>query len=182
MTIKETAAIMEILTIAYPNWKVDGAKALKLWANMFADDDPEQVALAVKAYIATDTSGFAPSIGQIKTQIVKMESASMPTDQDAWTHIRAAISNSGYHSGEEFAKLTPIEQRIVGSPRQLYDWALMDVDTLDSVVASNVQRAYRRIQEREQYKLALPAKLVKQLEAFEGREQIEQISREEDRS
>ena len=65
------------------------------------------------------------------------------TDEKAWRLIYAAICNSAHNSGGEFAKLPPELQRIVGSPNQLRDWALMDSDTVNSVVASNVQRAYR---------------------------------------
>ena len=33
---------------------------------MFKDDDGNQVLAAVKAFVATDTKGFPPSVGQIK--------------------------------------------------------------------------------------------------------------------
>lgn len=159
MTVQETGRVIDYIKIAFPMaWKdVDHKKTVAVWADMFADEDVRSVMAAVKAYTATDASGFAPSIGAIKSELVKAKLAGAPTAQDAWNHIRKAISNSGYHAAEEFEQLTAAEQRIVGSPRQLYDWGQMDVETLDSVVASNVQRAYRAIWEAERDRLALPS-------------------------
>lgn len=54
MTLQETAQIMDILTIAYPQFyngknAPDPQKALILWSSMFADDDAAVVAAAIKA-------------------------------------------------------------------------------------------------------------------------------------
>ena len=87
----------------------------------------------------------------------------MPDANEVWQHIRYAISNSGYHAVEEYARLSPIEQRLVGSPRQLYDWGQMDVERLDSVVASNVQRNYRELISQEAYQLSLPSNVSNRL-------------------
>lgn len=168
MTRSEAKAILAVLATEYPEAykSVDVNAKTALWATMFADDDPQDVAMAVKAYIATDTSGYAPKIGQVKAQMVKAKTAGAPSAVEVWNHIRKAISNSGYHAAEEFEKLSPVEQKIAGSAKQLYDWAMMDVDTLDSVVASNVQRAYRGLQEHESYMLALPQAVSQRLQAL----------------
>lgn len=171
MTVKETAALLDIMAAAYPNQftKADREQQLRLWSAMFVDDPALLVADAVKVYIATDASGFAPSVGQVKDQIAKAAMEGMPTAIDAWNHIRAAISNSGYHAQEMFDGLTPEEQRIVGSPRQLYEWGQMDVTVLDSVVASNVQRSYGAIIDDRKYQLTLPADVKGRMEALAGK-------------
>ena len=158
MNASEARGVLAILATEYPEAykNVDVNAKVGLWAVMFADDSAEDVVMGVRAYMATDVKGFAPKVGQIKAEIVKVKTSGAPAASDVWNHIRKAISNSGYHSVEEFEALSPVEQRIVGSPRQLYDWGQMDVDTLDSVVASNVQRAYRTMLEDEKYRMALP--------------------------
>ena len=51
---------------AFPNYKPpDKTVAVNTWFLMLSDYPYQQVQMALKAYIATDTSGFAPSIGQI---------------------------------------------------------------------------------------------------------------------
>lgn len=158
MTVSDMAKVMEYLKTAYPMaWRdVNEKRTLAVWADQFAGDEPEIVQMAVKAFVAMDASGYPPSIGQIKHMAYELRNNTTETAQEAWTHIRAAISNSGYYSGEEFEKLSPVEQRLAGSPRQLYDWSQMSVETLDSVVASNVMRSFKAVQEKEQYRAMLP--------------------------
>lgn len=169
MTVKEMAAVMDYLKTSYPfTWEkgvTDERKTISVWADQFADDDPKLVQAAVKSIVATSTSDYAPNIGQVKAEMYKLTSGGVDV-QEMWTHIRAAISNSGYHAGEEFSKLSPIERKVVGNPRQLYDWGMMDVDTLDSVVASNVQRALRDRVEVERYQSALPASVKARLDGL----------------
>ena len=64
------------------------------------------------------------------------------TPQEAWNLVAKAIRNSAYESREEFDKLPTDLQRLVGSPNQLRDWALMDSDTVHSVISSNFQRSF----------------------------------------
>jgi predicted small lipoprotein YifL len=79
------------------------------------------------------------------------------TEQEAWALVSKAIRNSAYNSAEEFAKLPPVVQRLVGSPSQLREWGQMDSDTVNSVVASNFQRSYRARAKNERDYLALPS-------------------------
>lgn len=48
-------------------------------------------------------------------------------------------------------------QRLVGSASQLREWAMMDADTVSSVVASNFQRSYKVRAKNEREILALPS-------------------------
>lgn len=144
---------MDILKANYQNWNAD-KNTLVLWAQMFSDDPVQEVAAAVKAFIAQDTKGFAPVIGQIKQLMLKVKSDDMG-EGEAWMLIRKAISNGIYGSCEEFEQLPEILQRVVGSPDQLEQWAML-TDGLDTVVQSNVKRAYRQELEREQFNRALP--------------------------
>lgn len=140
-----------ILTLAYPSAyeKYDEEKLNKiaeLWQLMFADDRSEEVAAAVKSFIATDVKGFPPSIGQIKEQLSNLRTGENGelTEQEAWALVNKAIRNSGWgRYRKEFSELPPVIQRCIGDPRMLEAWGQMDTETVNSVVASNFMRGYR---------------------------------------
>jgi len=169
MERKETAMIMQVLETAYPQFygkqDTDTRKsALRLWHDMFAEDSGVEVGAAVKAFIATDTKGFPPSIGQIKTRLVQLKAPDMLDEAQAWSIVSKAIQNSAYHAREEFEKLPAVIRSVVRSPSMLKDWALSDGDTLQTVIASNFQRAYRtRAAQAKEY-LALPSNIQQVLE------------------
>ena len=76
---------------------------------------------------------------------------------EAWALVAKAVCNSNYNSAEEFEKLPPVVQRLVGAPSQLREWAAMDSETFNSVVASNFQRSYKVRAKNERDFLALPS-------------------------
>ena len=154
MTIEETGVVMRILKANYPNWNAN-KDTLLLWSQMFSEDPVNVVGAAVKAFIAQDEKGFAPVIGQIKSLILKANNNDMG-EGEAWSLVRNAISNGLYGSITEYQKLPPILQRVVGSPDQLEQWAMI-TDGLDTVVQSNVKRAYRQELEKEQFNRSLPS-------------------------
>lgn len=161
MTLNETGIIMDILTTAYPRFYAgpdapDMEKTLSLWAEMFQNDDVALVAAAVKAVIESDEKGFPPHIGAVKAKIRLLTHSDEMTEAEAWGLVVDALKNSTYSSSEEFKKLPPVIQRIVGRPSQLREWARMDADTVHSVVASNFQRSYRVISQREREISKLP--------------------------
>ena len=78
------------------------------------------------------------------------------TPQEAWQLVNAATQRGIYHAKDEFDKLPPVVQRIVGSPNQLKEWAMMDAETVQSVIASNFQRSYTVRAEKEREYMALP--------------------------
>ena len=161
MTLEETGVIMDILTTAYPRFysgpdASDMMKTLTLWAEMFARDDVALVAAAVKALIESDEKGFPPHIGAVKSKLRLLTSAGEMTEAEAWGIVAKALRNSAYGSKEEFEKFPPVIKRIVGSPAHLREWGAMDSETVHSVVASNFQRSYKAIAQRERELAGLP--------------------------
>ena len=161
MIYDETLAIMSVLKAAYPAYYKDMKRSeadavVALWTEMFADEPAAVVAIAVKAHIANDVKGFPPHIGAIKDAIVKIKQPETMTEIEAWGHVLRALSNSAYNSKEEFDRLPPVIPRLGGTPRQLQDWALMDSDTVNSVIASNFQRSYKARAQHEREFIALP--------------------------
>lgn len=170
MNKTEAITILSVLKTAYPAayrdlTRRDAEAMAELWAAMFREEPVELVALGVKAFIAGDQKGFPPHIGAIKAQVAKLTRPAPLTEAQAWALISRAISRGIYHAGDAFQGLPEPLRQLVGSPRQLRDWALMEPATVQSVVASNVQRAYRAHLAREEERVALPGDVAQALSA-----------------
>ncbi len=162
MTEADTLDLLSVLKAAYPNFyskmtRRDADSIVSLWTEMFKDEPVELVAVAVKRHIATDTKGFPPHIGAIKDAIVKIKQPEEMTEIEAWNLVRGAMRTYSWDAKEQFDKLPPVLQRLVGSPNQLMEWARMEADVVASVVASNFQRSYKARAAHEREFLALPS-------------------------
>lgn len=162
MTLEEAAKIVGILEFNYPDTRRHQSDEayityIRNWHSFFEHDSFELVEAAVRAYIATSTERFMPNVGQIKEQIRKLTAPEQMSEAEAWTRIKKALSNGFYGAEEEYAKLPPVLQRLVGSPSRLREWAQMDADTVESVIGSNIQRSYRAISAQEAEWAKLPA-------------------------
>lgn len=113
-----------------------------IWQRIFANDTFSDAEIAVLAYASNDEKGFPPPIGALKAYIHKMHDDS-PNEQEAWQVVRKAIGNSSYHSAEEYDRLPDAMKRCVAGPQFLRDCADMDVDQIDTVVASQFMKTYR---------------------------------------
>lgn len=153
MTREETKAILAVLKAGYPNFykdlrKEDAEQIVNLWATMFADDSAQTVTEAVKALMCT--LKYPPTIADVKEKISLITQPEQLTEMEAWNQVRKAISY--YNATENFQALPPILQKVVGGASQLRDWAVMDSETVNSVVQSNFMRSYkvRAAQAKEQ--------------------------------
>lgn len=143
MTREETVKIIRIMVDSYPNYKPnDISETIDVWQMMLEDYSYQQVSVALKAYILSDDSGFAPSIGKLVSKIHVMTTPQELNEMEAWSLVSKAIRNSGYNSAEEFVKLPPLVQKAVGLPSQLRTWAL-DENYNEEVAMSSFQRAYK---------------------------------------
>ena len=161
MTKEHTEAILQILETAYPQFyrgksAEERRGALRLWHDMFAERDGMEVAAAVKAFLATDTKGFPPSIGQINEKLVRLTGPEALSEQEAWGLVSRAIRKASYHAAEAFAALPPVIQQVVASPSTLRTWAMTPAEDLETVVASNFMRSYRLRAAEARELLALP--------------------------
>lgn len=158
MNRAEVLQTLAILKAAYPHSFQVGGKPMprrdaeamvSLWERQFADEDPSAVMAAVDGMIATRTAGFSPTIGEIKDQMHRLRAAEGITEAKAWAMVQKACRRGLYNAREEFEKLPPDVQAAVGGPEQIRAWAVMDEETVSSVVASNFRRSFRTIKERE---------------------------------
>ena len=128
---------------SYPNYKPnDISETVDVWQMMLEEYSYQDVSVALKAYILSDDSGFAPSIGRLVSKIHTMTQPQELNEMEAWSLVYKAICNSTYNSVSEFEKLPPLVQKAVGLPDSLREWAMTENLNLE-VVMSNFQRAYK---------------------------------------
>lgn len=150
MTREDTMKILATIQAAYPNYKPnDKTAALNTWWTLLQEYPYEQVSLALKAYIQTDTSGFAPAVGQVIAQIQKITQAEVLNEMEAWALVSRALRNGYYGAEKEFDRLPPLIREAVGSPDNLRNWSQSALDSIETVVQSNFLRTYRAVVERE---------------------------------
>lgn len=162
MNRTETIKIMAVLRGAYPQFyrnisAQEAEDAVSLWHDMFREEAYPLVSAAVKSLIDGDEKGYPPHIGAVKAKLRLLTSKEEMSEIEAFALVAKAVRNSVYEAKEEFDRLPPILKRLVGSPAQLREWAMMDSDTFHSVVSSNLQRSYRAVAQRERELVKLPA-------------------------
>lgn len=156
MTREETKKILMVVQAAYPNYSVpDKITAIDTWFRFLGEYTYTQVDAAVGTYIRSDTSGFAPTIGQVVEKLQMLFQKDSLNEMEAWNLAYKAICNSNYHADEEFEKLPELVQKAVVNPGQLREWGQMDVETVNSVIQSNFMRTYRAEMTREKEKKKL---------------------------
>lgn len=178
MTREETVEIIHIICDCYPNFKPeDLSRTIDAWQVMLEEYSCEQVAVALKAYITSNTSGFAPSVGEI---VAKIQLVSQPQELDgmaAWGLVSKALRNGTYGAVEEFNKLPPLVRQAVGMPDNLKNWAASDYQTIETVIQSNFLRTYEVIVKRETEISRMPdniKSLIEKTNANSYKAQIEQ--------
>lgn len=152
MTRDETIKILMVVQAAYPNYNPqDKTITVNLWSEMLEEFSYQQVNAALKAYIRTDKSGFAPSIGDVVDKVQTIFGAESENDAEAWNLVWKAIKSSGEfeRAKRNFENLPEIVQKSIGSPGQLMEWALTQNLNIE-VVSSNFKRTYRTELQRKQ--------------------------------
>lgn len=149
MTRDETVKIIRIMCDCYPNYKPSNlSETVDVWNMMLNEYDYSQISMALKAYVHSDTSGFAPSIGQLINKLHEVQSPQELNEMEAWLLVGKALRNGTYGAVEEFNKLPPLVQKAVGSPDNLRNWAQTDSESIENVVQSNFMRTYRTVVNR----------------------------------
>ena len=177
MTREETVKIIRIMVDSYPNYKPnDISETVDVWHMMLSDYDYNLSAMALKAYILSDTSGFAPSIGQLVDKMKSITSPQELNEMEAWSLVCDSLRNSGYNYAEEYAKLPPLVQKAVGLPTQLQEWALTE-DLNKDVVGSNFMRCYRIEVERQKEISKMPQNVREMIESISNGSYSSQIEK-----
>lgn len=164
MTIKDARKLIAVFMVTYPNYKpIDTELAAATWADAMSEYTYEQVSVALKMYLKTSTSGFAPTPGQLIEKIQVVTQPELLSETEAWAIVRSSLSRCGYYSVEEFEKFSPIIQKAVGSPSQLRVWAL-DPDYNEGVVSAQFGRVYRALAEKQKDFDKMPSNIQHRIE------------------
>ena len=143
MTEKEVRQLLAMTQAVYPNYNPPSREAaVNAWLMCLSEYDNNVVMAAFKAYMTTNTSGFAPAPGQLIEILQTLTQPSELNELEAWSLVRKALSDSSYNSVERFQELPPIVQKAVGTPQQLKIWAC-DSEFNENVVSSNFIKTYR---------------------------------------
>lgn len=182
MTRKETTKVLMTIQAAYPNYKPqDKTVTINTWLMMLADYPYEQVLNAVKAYVATDSTGFAPCIGQVISKMQMITEPQELNEMEAWALVSKALRNGYYGAQEEFNRLPASVQKAVGSPENLRNWAQTDSGSVENVIQSNFMRSYRTIVARQAEVAKMPQD-IKQLVDNVNKSIDKRIGRVEEKS
>ncbi len=153
MTRDETKQILMRIQTTYPNWKPQGDLSLVIdvWHEYLESYTYLEILGAVKAHVLSDTSGFAPTVGQIVGKLHGLMKSIEPDmgALEAWAMVSKALRNGYYGAEDEFAKLPPLVQKAVGSPMNLRNWSQSDLKSIETVVMSQFLSAYKTECKRE---------------------------------
>ena len=144
MTRDETKKILMMIQCSFPNWKptMDMSFVIDVWNDDLQEYSYEQIFMALKSYKATNTSGFAPNVGQIIDRIHNMNNTERELNpNEAWAMVYKALCNSTYHAQEEFDALPEKVQKAVGSPDILRNMA-SDMNFNEGVEKSLFTKTY----------------------------------------
>ena len=177
LTKEETKKILRIMYNCFQNFRPKNIEeTTEVWGMMLSDYTYQQISVALKSYILSDTSGFAPTIGQLVDMVHSVSKPQELNEMEAWSLVSMAIRNSGYRYTEEFLKLPAIIQRAIGAPEQLHIWAT-DEDYNETVVMSNFQRSYRLVLMQKDESAKLPTEVRNLLSNNENPARIEMQDR-----
>lgn len=174
MTRDETVKIIRIIVDSYPNYKPNNiSETVDVWNEMLSEYSYNDIAVALKSYILSDKSGFAPSIGQLTTKLNDIKSPQQLNEMQAWSIVSKAIRNSTYNYVDEFDKLPELVKEAIGIPEQLRVWAL-DENYNEQVASSNFVKCYRNVLQRSKNYALLPKQAKMQIDHVSNFALIEQ--------
>lgn len=125
MNKEETQKILTILRVNYPNNfksvanKNDMDLIVDTWDIQFKNYTLDEVFNAIMSLIATDTSGFAPSIGRVKDELNKKYKDSVMTDEEAWSIVLNSAKCNPTKAKSNFEALPGNIKKAVKHPKFL---------------------------------------------------------------
>lgn len=166
MTREECKQLIMICEATYPNFRASNpAETLNAWEMVLGEYDYQTMLMALKMYIHTSGSAFAPSVSELIAMTRKPQELTAVQEVDVWREVRPAISNGIYGAETEFEKLSPMAKRMVGDPQQLREWAMLPSEDIDTVVQSNFKSRFKTMQTRQAEINAMPMEIRQMIES-----------------
>lgn len=155
--------ILTLLKVAFPTMYKDFQGSyddvVTVWNEALSEYPLELVKLAANHIITT--SKFEPKIADVVERINMITKKPELTEIEAWGCIKCALTNSLYHAQEEWEALPPTVRSSV-TPSLLKDWAMLEMDEVDTVVQSNFMRSYKAKVKAKSEMAGLPQKYIDQ--------------------
>lgn len=153
MTREECKQLIMVIEATFTSSSnISPQEKLNAWFYILEEYDYQQMLMALKIFINSGSSAFAPSVSQLIAMSRKPAELSAKINEpkydevSVWREVRQAIKNGIYHAEEEFKKLSPIAQRMVGDSQQLREWAQVESEVIDSVIQSNFKARFKDFQ------------------------------------
>lgn len=165
MTREEVQKILAVIDVTFSNFNPDNLTAtIDAWHLFLEDYSYEDINMALKIFVRTSDSGFAPNPSQLIGVLNKSKALAMETEVDVWREVRPAIRNGLYHFQEEYDKLSPMAKKMVGDAQQLREWAMLPSEDIDTVVQSNFKSRFNTMQKRDKELNAMPMEVRQMIE------------------
>lgn len=156
MTKEDITKLLWMIAGSYDNFKLDNLEVkTSAWYFDLLEYSPEDVYMGYRVFKSTKGSAFAPTPDEIIACMRVPQELALPSKTEVWSEIRKAIGNSGYHSLEEYGKLSDIAKEIVRSAGQLQEWATSQ-NYNEGVIQSQVYRCYDEAVKHSNTVSALP--------------------------
>lgn len=161
MNVAEANKLLLLIDSAYPKYldKVTPAKMkgmANMWALVLENFSLQEAERGLESYVATDTTGFAPSPGQIIAKIRAFNQEASMSAEEAWRVVEMAVQHALRDAQETYNAFPDAIKMAIGSPGALRDMAMLDTQQLETVEHSQFIRAYNTIQQREEIKARTP--------------------------
>lgn len=141
MTKPEFQHIVSAIKTYFPKDNMlPNVEAIELWYQELKDLSYQEAAAALHRYVAVGK--FPPTIADIREQAALLRPDNELNELTAWGLVLKALQRSSYYAREEFEALPPTVRKVIGTPRQLREWATSEGTDI-SVIQSNFMRAYR---------------------------------------
>ena len=165
MTRDEVKQILAVMMMLYQNFNPDmSGSMVDVWFAMLKDMDNKAMQQALKWFAESDTSGFAPSVGQLIERYRRLTEGEQIGAGEAWGMVRQAIGNSAYYAEREFKALPEEVQKAVGSPDVLRHWALAE-ETEMQYAQAQFAKNYGNVTARQREYAVMGADIRAMLEA-----------------
>lgn len=162
MTREETKELLMTIRAIYPNFNVKPAEmtpTLNAWSIVLEDYPADSIYAALKIFVKTNNTGFAPSASQLIGSMYAPKANDQLTEGEAWALVKKAVSDGNYHSEERFNELPPLVQKAIGNPSMIHYWAGCESDEVNTVIMSNFQRTYRALLSKQEFYDKIPPQL-----------------------
>ena len=155
MTKEEITRILRYLKIQYPHsfdhLKTDDEANMyvAIWNDAFKDEEARLVQAAVKKLCYNNTSGFAPTIGQIREEMLELTGIRLMEAETVWNTARKFWKNLGTRIPSEIEpryKELPDEVKVMFSIDDMIHYADMNTADVIQYEKPRFMKEYRNIE------------------------------------